>query len=189
MRDEWFFDEDYIDDDDWHYEEDDDKRTWGNELIPDCKRLPFDEDDDGEPEPDEGISSVEEYVEKFREVINACGQTSYYFHMKKNLAAEMKTPTEIATKYGRNSQYYKKELEGWKNTAEKAFDALDEQAAHFGYLLLEKNLFLNMLTLWKDRRDAYKGYLDTCLKNGKALSPIELERKYQKGKQKKRKKK
>ena len=47
------------------------------------------------------------------------------------------------------------------------------------YEMPEKKAFLNALALYKERRGAYKGYLSTCLKHGRTLSPDELEIKYQ----------
>ena len=176
MRDEWYND-DFIDDDGWRFEENDDERTWGNELTPDCEEVPFDNE---LPFPEQEISPVLEYVAEFKALIDACGCVSYYFNMKKYVAAEVSKAKIVAAAYSHDLRYYEDQLSEWKVKADIAFGALAVQAARLGYTMPKKKLFLNMLALYKDRREAYKGYLQTCLKKDQALSPIGLELKYQK---------
>lgn len=158
-------------DDGFSYEELDDERTINGELVPDC---------DSTSVPEEVSPSIIEYVAQYKALIDACGQVSYYFNMRKYLAAEVNKVKIIASAYQHDLAYYNDQLKDWKAKAEIAFGALAFQADRLGYSLPEKKSYLNMLTLYKDRRDAYKDYLRTSLKNGKPRSPAKLELDFQK---------
>lgn len=158
-------------DDGFSYEELDDERTINGELAQDCNSVSASEEI--------GPSAIE-YVAQFKALIDACGQVSYYFNMRKYLAAEVNKVKIIASAYQHDLAYYNDQLNDWKTKAEIAFGALAFQANRLGYSLPEKKSYLNMLTLYKDRRDAYKDYLRTCLKNGELRSPARLESDFQK---------
>lgn len=130
-------------------------------------------------EPEEENLPVLEYLGEFKALIDACGKVSYYFNMKKFVAAEVNKAKKIASAYEHDLAYYKDQCNEWKVKAERSYEVLKLHAAKFGYEMPAKKDYLNSLTISKDRRAAYKGYLATCLKNRKTLSPAELERKFQ----------
>lgn len=156
---------------DFRFDEADDPRTWGEELVPDCeknKNLP-----------------VLEYLSGFRALINACGQVSYFYNMRLSVAVGVnKAARVIAPAYHHNFRYYDDKLKDWRAKAKKSFIILEFHGKKLGYYFSEQTSFLNSLALSKDRREAYKGYLDTCFKQHKALSPNEMEEKFQKRLQK-----
>ncbi|MBQ6414602.1 hypothetical protein IJI28_03220 [Candidatus Saccharibacteria bacterium] len=166
--------------DDFSFEEMDDARTFNGELVPDCEAIPV---------VDEVISPVIEYVAQFKALIDDCGWVSYHFNMRKYLAAKVNKAKIVASAYQHDLAYYIDQLNEWRTKAEIAFGALSVQAARLGYTMPERKLFLNMLTLYSDRRKAYKGYLQTCLKKKEARSPERLEADYQKLLEKRLKKK
>lgn len=153
-------------------EEADDERTFGDELIPDCEKGPFSYED-------EVSLPVLEYLGEFKALIDACGQVSYYYNMKKFVGAGANKAKLIASAYHHDLRYYNDQLIEWRVKAERSFAVLSLHAAKFGYEMPARKEFLNALALYEDRRNAYKGYLDTCLKGNKTLSPAELEDKYQ----------
>lgn len=167
--------------DDFKIEEQDDERTWGDELTPDCEKGPFSYDD-------EMSLPVLEYLGEFKALIDACGQVSYHYNMKKFVSAGANKAKNIASAYHHDLRYYNDQLTEWRVKAERSFAVLSLHAARFGYQMPLKRQFLNALAFYEDRRDAYKGYLSTCLKNYKTLSPSEMEGKYQRRLQKRFKK-
>lgn len=158
--------------DDYKIEERDDSRTSGDELILDCEKEPFSYED-------EVSLPVLEYLGEFKALIDACGQVSYHYNMKMFVRAGVNKAKNIASAYHHDLRYYNDRLAEWRVKAERSFAVLSHNAAKFGYEMPNKKEFLNALALHEDRRDAYKGYLDTCLKSNKTLSPSELEEKYQ----------
>lgn len=166
-------------------EERDDKRTLDGSLVPDCEKVPFGEETAPLP--------VLEYLGEFKALIDACGQVSYYFNMKKFVAAGVNKAKNIASAYHHDLRYYSDQLNEWKEKARRSFAILGLHASKFGYEMpnstkKEINNYLNGLVVSKDRRDAYKDYLDTCLDNNKTLSPKQLEAKFQQRLQKRLKK-
>jgi hypothetical protein len=159
-----------IKDDGFRFEETDDPRTFSGSLVPDCENT----QDAGSNLP------VLEYISEFRALIDACGQVSYFYHMRLFVAAELKKAKEIASEYNHSFRYYDEQLKDWRAKATKKFVVLKFHGNRLGYSFPEQKSFLNELALSKDRRDAYKGYLNTCLKKQKTFSPDELENKFQK---------
>lgn len=161
--------------DDGYFEERDDERTLDGSLAPDCERIPFEEEATFLP--------VIEYIGEFEALIDACGQVSYYFNMKNFVNAGGKKAKNIASAYHHDIRYYDDQLKDWKEKARRSFAVLKLHASKFDYNMpktrKEENAFLNALVVSKDRRQAYKGYLETCLKNEKTLSPKQLEAKFQ----------
>ena len=164
---------------DFSIEEIDDPRTFTGELVPDCEKsdeLPFEESANS--------VTVLEYLGEFKALIDACGQVSYFFNMKKFVKAGVNKAKSIASAYHHDLRYYNDQLAEWKVKAERSFAIVTLHALKLGYRMPEKKHFLNLLTLYETRRKAYKDYLSTCLKNQRPLSPNELEAKYQKRLQK-----
>ena len=160
--------------DGYTFEENDDPRTWNDGLIPDCEQLELSEDSASLP--------VLEYLGEFKALIDACGQVSYFFNMRKYVAAGVNKAKIVAAAYQHDLRYYNDQLKEWKVKAERSYGILNMYAGCFGLRLPEaeeKRRLLNLLATSKDRRRAYKEYLDTCLKKNQVLSPEELERKYQ----------
>ncbi len=158
--------------DDYRIEEVDDKRTFGDELVLDCEKGPFSFED-------EASAPVLEYLGEFKALIDACGQVSYHYNMKKFVKAGANKAKIIASAYNHDLRYYNDQLIEWRVKAERSYAVLSLHAAKFGYEMPARKEFLNALALYEDRRNAYKGYLNTCLKGNKTLSPSELEDKYQ----------
>jgi hypothetical protein len=158
--------------DDFKIEETDDERTFGDGLISDCEKGPFSYED-------EVSLPVLEYLGEFKALIDACGQVSYYYNMKKFVRAGANKAKSIASAYHHDLRYYNDHLVEWRVKAERSFAVLSLHAAKFGHAMPARKEFLNALALYEDRRRAYKGYLNTCLKGNKTLSPAELENKYQ----------
>ena len=168
-------------DSDYSIEERDDPRTWANELIPDCEKEIQSAEETELP--------IIEYLAEFKALIDACGQASYFFNMKKFVAAEVNKAKVVAQAYGHDLRYYEDQLKEWRVKGERSYAVLTHLARRFDYDMPEEKAFLNSLALYSDRRKAYKGYLQTCLKNRKTLSPKKLEAKYQKRLEKRLKKK
>lgn len=150
--------------DDYNIEEKDDERTFNNELTPDCENR---------------ILPVIEYLGEFKALIDACGQVSYHFNMKKFVSADINKAKKIASAYHHDAQYYTQQLNEWRVKARRSYAIVGFHAARLGFQMPNENDFLNSLVISKDRRAAYKGYLDTCLKKEEPLSPCELETKFQ----------
>lgn len=155
--------------DDFSFEERDDERTTTGELVPDCEK-PFETVE---------ISPVLEYLGEFKALIDACGQVSYFMNMENLVKADVNKAKIIASAYQHDLEYYKEQFKEWKEKAKRSFIVLSMHAGKLGYKLPNEKDFLNGLTLMKDRRDAYKDYLSTCLKHEKTLSPFEMEKKFQ----------
>ncbi|MBP5647963.1 hypothetical protein J6X04_01580 [Candidatus Saccharibacteria bacterium] len=153
------------------FEEADDERTWSDELIPDCER----EDLQDESNID---LPVLEYVAEFLAMIDACGQVSYYFNMRKFVAANVTKAKNVAAAYQHDLRYYREQLGDWKAKAERSYGILGLKAEKLGYKMPEKRDILNALALHKDRRECYKYYLNNYLEKNKTFSPEELEQKY-----------
>ncbi|MBR3228664.1 hypothetical protein IKF67_00270 [Candidatus Saccharibacteria bacterium] len=166
--------------DDFSFEEQDDDRTWGDELIPDCERE--------ETVEEEVVPPVLEYLGELKAMIDACGQVSYYYNMRNFIRAEVNKAKVVASAYNHDLLYYKVMYKEWEAKARRSYSILGLHAAKFGYKMPPENDFLNSLALSKDRREAYKDYLVTCLKNEKTLSPAEMEKKFQKRLQRRLKK-
>ena len=158
--------------DDYRIEEADDERTFGDELTQDCNKQPFVEAEE------EFSLPVMEYLGEFKALIDACGQVSYFWNMKRFVSADVNKAKNIASAYHHDLRYYQDQLKEWQVKATRSFDVLSLHASKFDYEMPAKILFLNALTLSEDRRDAYKGYLATCVKNMTTLSPRELEKKF-----------
>ena len=156
-------------DDGFRFEESDDERTWGDGLVPDCEKV----------EASKSLP-VLEYLAEFKALIDACGQVSYFYNMKKFVGAGVNKAKSIASAYQHDLRYYEDQLAEWRVKAERSFAILNLHAGCFNYEMPKKKAFLNALALYKERRVAYKGYLSTCLKYGRTISPDELEVKYQK---------
>ncbi|MBO7560523.1 hypothetical protein J6T21_00570 [Candidatus Saccharibacteria bacterium] len=163
-------------DDGYSFEEKDDSRTWTDELVQDCDRTPFVEEEEL-PLP------VLEYLGEFKALIDACGQVSYYFNMRNFVRAGVNKAKIVAASYQHDLRYYNDQLNEWRVKAGRSFAVLSLHASKFGFEMPktreEENDFLNNLAVKKDRRKAYKGYLDSCLKKEKVLSPQQLEAKFQ----------
>lgn len=166
-------------DDGYRFEESDDPRTWTGELIPDCERepeVPFTEEELVD-------LPVIEYLGEFKALIDACGQVSYFFNMKKCIKAGVNKAKIVASAYQHDPSYYEEHLNDWRRKAYRSLGVLGLHAKAFGYIMPqgeeERKRFLNKLAVSEDRRKAYKGYLKTCLKNETTLSPDKLEKKYQ----------
>lgn len=162
-------------DKDFCIEEQDDKRTWGDELVPDCEKgseASFGEDTE--------LLPVLEYLGEFKALIDACGNASYYFNMKKFVKADVNKAKRIASYYNHDLKYYDDQLKEWRVKAERSYLILDQLASRFNYAMPEKKAFLNSLALSYDRRKAYKDYLLVAQRNLKTISPSELEAKFQK---------
>ena len=63
-------------DDGFRFEEADDERTWGDGLVPDCEKVEASK----QVEPS---LPVLEYSGEFKALIDACGQVSYFYNMKR----------------------------------------------------------------------------------------------------------
>lgn len=163
--------------DDYRIEESDDPRTWGDELVSDCEAK---EQQPKEEPKEEGIVSILEYLGELKNLIDACGNVSYFWNMKRYVKADVNKAKIIAAAYQRNLRYYEDQCNEWRVKAERSFIVLKALAEKFGYEKPDRKDFLNKLTLYKDRRDAYKVYLRTCLKNKTPISFEELEDKYEK---------
>ncbi len=151
-------------------EERDDERTISGELTPDCEK-PFEESVD---------LPIIEYIGEFKALIDACGQVSYFFNMRNFVSAGVNKAKVVASAYHHDLRYYQDQLDEWRAKARRSFAVLCLHAKKFGFSMpSSENGYLNMLAVSKDRRDSYKGYLTTCLKNSKALSFAELEVKFQ----------
>lgn len=120
-----------------------------------------------------------EYLGEFKALIDACGMVSYNWRMRENLKAGINKVKIVAASYQHDLKHYDDELTEWRAKANRAFTVLSFQAEKLGYEMPERKVFLNDLAILKDRRKAYKGYLETCIKNSKTLSPAELEAKFQ----------
>ena len=159
-------------DDGYRFEEMDDPRTIGDVLTPDCERgnsLPFGE---------EVCLPVFEYLNEFKTLIRCCGKVAYNHNMIRDIKDGVSKAIEVSSKYHHDLSYYEKQKAKWKGKTERSYAILSFYAGRFGFDVPEKRYFLNVLTLSKDRRKAYNGYLDTCLDNKKAISPTKLEYKY-----------
>lgn len=157
----------------FNIEELDDERTLTGELVQDCDRnTPF--SDEVIPLP------VLEYLGEFKALIDACGEVSYFFNMKKFVTAGVNKAKIVAAAYQHDLRYYENQLNEWRAKAERSYAVLGFYAPQFGYEMPERKVFLNMLALSIERRKAYKDYLRTCLKHMATLSPVEMEKKYQK---------
>lgn len=167
---------------DYSIEERDDRRTWDDGLVQDCEKAVFFE----EEVPN---SPVLEYLGEFKALIDACGKVSYYFNMKKFVSAGVNKAKNIASAYHHDLKYYNDQLNEWREKAKRSYAILSLHVDRFGYKMPKaKNDFLNSLTVSKDRREAYKDYLDSCLKNNRTLSIQEMETKFQQRLQKRLKK-
>ncbi len=156
--------------DDYSFEEADDERTWDGSLVPDCERY----------EEEVANMPVLEYLGEFKALIDACGQVSYFFNMKKFVSAGVNKAKSIASAYHHDLRYYDDQLNEWREKAKRSYAILSLHASGFGYTMPEvRNDFLNSMTVSKDRREAYKYYLDSCLKNNRTLPIQEMEAKYQ----------
>lgn len=159
-------------DEDYRFGENDDPRTSGDELIPDSEKeesLPFDE---------EAGLPVLEYLGEFKALIDACGQVSYFFNMKKYIEADVNKAKAIASAYQHDLRYYREQLNEWRVKAERSYAILGLHAGRFGFEMPDERTLLNGLAMSPDRRKAYKGYLNTCVKNREVISPTKLEYKY-----------
>ena len=171
-------------DDGFKFEEADDPRTWTDELVPDCEREEAEIPKEAEQAPfkqEVAISlPVLEYLGEFKALIDACGQVSYFLNMREYVKAGVNKAKIVASAYNHDLQYYEDQLAEWRVKARRSFAVLALYMESFGYeKITDRDKFLNELALSKDRRSAYKGYLASCLKNKRALSPAELEAKYQ----------
>ena len=151
----------------YSFEESDDRRTWTGELVPDCEKA-------------KTVLPVLEYLGEFKALIDACGQVSYYFNMRRFVYAEVNKAKIVAAAYQHDLRYYNDQLNEWREKARRSFGVLTLHADKFGYKFPDRNDFLNGLTVSKDRREAFKDYLRTLLKREQTLSPDELETKFQK---------
>lgn len=163
--------------DDYRIEESDDLRTRGNELSSDCEAK---EQQPREEPKEEGTVSILEYLGELKNLIDACGNVSYFWNMKRFMAANVNKAKMIAAAYQHDLCYYEDQCNEWRVKAERSFIILKALAEKFGYERPNRKDLLNKLTLHKDRRDAYKTYLQTCLKNNIPISFEELEEKYEK---------
>ena len=167
----------------YSFEETDDSRTSSGELVPDCEKIegPSDDEDILETEADKVLPDLLliEYVAEFRSLIDACGQTSYYWNMKQFVAERVKKAEDIAAAYQHDARYYTEQYREWAAKAKRSYKILGMHAARLAYKMPEIKGMLNSLTLYKDRRECYRYHLDNCLKRGAALSPEELEKKYE----------
>lgn len=156
-------------DNDYIVEERDDPRTTTGELIPDCEK------EDGES----FDLPILEYLCEFRALVDACGQVSYYMNMKKCIMEKVSKAVVVAAAYQHDLRYYEEQYNGWRFKARRSYNVLSVHAKKLGYEMPNLSSFLNAMTFSKDRRDAYRDYLDTCLKNSKTISPREMEKKFQ----------
>jgi len=122
---------------------------------------------------------VLEYLGEFKACIDACGQVSYYWNMKNFVVADVNKAKIVASAYQHDLRYYEDQLREWLEKARRSYSVLKLHAEKFGYNMPKAKEFLNGLTLSKDRRKAFKGYLETYLKKREAPSPAELEEKFQ----------
>ena len=165
-----------VENNDFCFEERDDERTQTGELVSDCEKAV----EVVTPDYEEAIEvlPVLEYLGEFKALIDACGFVSYYFNMKKFVPAGVSKAKIVASAYQHDLRYYNDQYREWKAKAERSFGLLSFHAARFGYEMPPKREFLLKLTMFKDRREAYKGYIGTCLHNNRTLSPAEMEKKY-----------
>jgi hypothetical protein len=161
----------------YNIHEHDDPRTWDNSLVPDCEKvLEQSEEFFGN---DEKLP-VLEYIGEFKNLIDSCGQVSYFWNMRDFVKHGTVNKAKIvASAYNHDVHYYDEQLANWRIKARRSYSILNLHAVKFGYSVPEETTFLNDLTLSGDRRKAYKDYLGTCLKNYTTLSPQDLERKFQ----------
>jgi len=122
-----------------------------------------------------------EYLAQFGDLINACGQVSYFLNMKKCLDAQVRKAINVAASYNHDKRYYAEQLDEWRWKAKRSLGILKFKAQKAGVefdisKFGDDNGFLNMPAISKDRRKNYKGYLD----RSHTLSPVELEARYQK---------
>lgn len=122
---------------------------------------------------------VLEYLGEFKAMIDACGQVSYYWNMRRFIAAEVNRAKVVASAYQHDLRYYEDQFNEWREKARRSFDVLSIYAEKFGYRMPPQRDVLNALAIHKGRREAYKDYLKVCLRNETTLSVEELEAKYQ----------
>lgn len=122
---------------------------------------------------------VLEYLAEFKALIDACGQISYFNNMRDFKAAGVLKASIVASAYSHPYAYYDDQSREWGVKASRSYAVLKYQAEKLGFEIPAEDDLLKMLTYKKDRREAYTGYLNTCLKNDKAWSPAELEEKFQ----------
>ena len=63
----------------YNIHEHDDPRTWDDSLIPDCERVPEQSEEFFE---DDGNQPILEYIGELKNLIDACGQVSYFWNMR-----------------------------------------------------------------------------------------------------------
>lgn len=161
-----------MEDNENYFEENDDPRTQTGELVEDCKK--------GSLKKEKKIpESVLEYLGEFKGLIDICGQVSYFYNMSKYVSADVNKAKIVAAAYQHDLEYYNDQLNEWRVKGRIAFGVLGLHARKLGYEMPDQLTFLNDLATSKDRRKAYKGYIDTLMWNAKTLSPTELEAKYQ----------
>ena len=120
-----------------------------------------------------------EYLGEFKALIDACGNISYFNNLRDFTAAGINKAKIVASAYSHDFAYYDEQSREWGVKANRSYAVLKYHAEKFDYEMPEESDLLRGLVFSKDRRDAYKGYLNTCLKNEKTLSPAELEAKFQ----------
>ena len=159
-------------DDEYRFEERDDERTFGEGLISDLEAAEQDKLEKAE-------AWLKEYISEFYQLINSCGQVSYYSNMRHFVQEEQHKAKLVAASYEHDLAYYKEQEISWVAKARRGLAVLKFKASLVGYDFEEEdNTFLNNLALSKDRRESYKYYLAHFKKNGKIYSPDELEYKY-----------
>ena len=128
---------------------------------------------------EEEAMPVLEYLGEFKALIDACGQVSYFWNMKRFIRAEVNKAKVVASAYQHDFGYYQDQTKEWVVKARRSFKILEMYAQKFGYDVPEENDFLNGLAVSSDRRRAFKRYLYTCFKKEKAISFDEMETKFQ----------
>lgn len=169
-------------DPDWNFEESDDPATYG---------MPFpDEPDDSVDEEacrryDERMAqkgAILDYWSELKTLVDACGQTSHYWHMWHGVKEGVPKMKIVSENYKRNIGYYHDQYKEWKYKASTSLSRLKMKAAPLFKVCIDisDRDFLNMLTLDKGRRDAYKCYMRTYVRKCEPHPVTTLEKKYQK---------
>lgn len=124
-------------------------------------------------------NTVVEYLGNFKSLLDACGQIACYANKRRFLKVGVNNRRFTVSSNRSCRDYYGEKRDEWHKKAEEAYDDFCVNAGELGYEVPDKEKYLDGMLSSKERRDAYKCYLNTCIKNNKALSPEEMEKKFQ----------
>ncbi len=173
------------DHDGFRFEEADDPRTWNGSIISDCMV--------GDQRYEslaslalyqKNFSKVDEYWEKFRSFLKACGRISYCWTMEKKLLhPDYSGAKRVAAEYGHDLEYYRTQKKANIRVAKVLFSnflkyapkvSLTIQIDRDGFNDLLKGMIAN-----KDRRNYVYHLVAKSKSDGVLLTPSEIEARYQ----------